>query len=134
MLISVPTSEIAPAIVAFGLVVIGISSVLQASRWLTVLRRILANPESYFLGALVEMTAGLVLALSYNRWDGTWPTFVTLLGWLMAIEGALFLITPGLMRGLNRFSDGFILKFLRFGGAAVVVLGVLLGRFVLTAL
>lgn len=133
MSINIATSEIAPAIVSAGLIVIGVSSALQARRWLAVLRGILSNPESYFLGALVEMAAGLVLALSYDRWEGTWPLFTTLLGWLMAIEGAAFLIAPGVMQGLNRFSDGFILKFLRFGGAAVVVLGILLGRFVLTA-
>jgi hypothetical protein len=37
------------------------------------------------------------------------------------------------MQGLNRFSDGFILKFLRFGGIFALILGILLGRFVLTA-
>jgi hypothetical protein len=130
---SIPASELAPAIVAAGLVILGVSSVLQTPRWLTVLRGILARPERYFLGALVEMAAGLLLALSYDRWDGTWPAFTTLLGWLMTIEGALFLVTPGLMQGLNRFSDGFILKFLRFGGIFALILGILLGRFVLTA-
>ena len=128
---TIPATELAPAIVAAGLIILGISSAVQSPRWLTLLRSILARPESYFLGAIVEMAAGLLLALSYDRWDGTWPTFTTLLGWLMAIEGALFLVAPGLMQGLNRCSDGFILKFLRFGGAAVVILGVLLGQFVL---
>lgn len=131
MSISITTAEIAPAIVAAGLIVLGISSVVQATRWLVVLRGILSRPERYFLGAIVEMAAGLLLALSYDRWDGTWPTFTTILGWLMAVEGALFLVAPGLMQGLNRFSDDLILKFLRFGGAAVVILGVLLGQFVL---
>jgi len=128
----IPTADLAPAIVAVGLIVLGASSLLQASRWLIVLRSLLARPESYFLGAIVEMVAGLVLALSYNRWDGTWPTFVTLLGWLMAIEGAAFLLAPGLFQSFSRLSDGFILKFLRIGGIGVVILGVLLGRFVLS--
>jgi len=128
---SIPATELAPAIVAAGLIILGISSAVQSPRWLTLLRSILARPESYFLGAIVEMAAGLLLALSYDRWDGTWPTFTTLLGWLMAIEGALFLVAPGLMQGLNRCSDSFILKFLRFGGVIVVILGVLLGRFAL---
>ncbi len=133
MTFSLPATEFAPAIVAMGLIVIGASSSLQASRWLIVLRGLFARPESYFLGAMVEMVAGLVLALSYNRWDGTWPLFTTILGWLMAIEGAAFLLAPGMFQGFNRLSDGFVMKFLRFGGIAVVVLGVLLGRFVLAS-
>ena len=132
MAFSIPATELAPAIVAVGLIVLGASSLLQARRWLVVLRGIFAKPESYFLGAMVEMVAGLVLALSYNRWDGTWPTFTTILGWLMAIEGAAFLLAPRLFQGFSRLSDGFVLKFLRFGGIAVVILGVLLGRFVLS--
>jgi hypothetical protein len=133
MSLSIPATELAPAIVAAALVILGVSSVVQAPRWVTVLRGIFSKPESYFLGAIVEVAAGLLLALSYDRWDGTWPTFTTLLGWLMAIEGALFLIAPGLMQGLNRCSDSFILKFLRFGGIFTVILGILLGRFVLSA-
>lgn len=126
------TLETAPAIVAAGLIILGTSSVLQARRWLIVLRGLLSKPENYFLFAIVEMVAGLVLALTYNRWDGTWPTFTTILGWLMAIEGAIFLVAPGVMTGFNRLSDKLIMNFLRFGGIAVVVLGVLLGRFVLS--
>jgi hypothetical protein len=133
MALSIPATELAPAVVAAGLTILGISSVVQAPRWLTVLRSIFLKPESYFPHAIVELAAGLLLALSYDRWEGIWPTFTTLLGWLMAIEGALFLIAPGLMQGLNRCSDSFILKFLRIGGSAAVVLGILLGRFVLAS-
>jgi len=130
---SIPAAETAPAIVAAGLIVLGASSLLQANRWLMLLRGLFAKPESYFPGAIAEMVAGLVLALSYNRWDGTWPLFTTILGWLMAIEGAAFLLAPGLFRGFNRLSDVFILRYLRIGGIAVVILGVLLGRFVLSS-
>lgn len=133
MSFSLSAIEIAPAIVAAGLTVLGASSALQASRWLIVLRDLFARPATYFLGAIVELVAGLFLALSYNRWEGTWPLFTTLLGWLMAIEGAAFLLAPDLFRGFNRLSDGTILKFLRFGGIAVLILGVLLGRFVLNS-
>lgn len=133
MSISVAAAEVAPAILAAGLIVLGASSVLQSSRWLLVLRDLFARPETHFPGAIVEMSAGLFLALSYNRWEGTWPLFTTLFGWLMAFEGAAFLLAPNLFLGFNRLSDGIMLKYLRFGGVAVVILGVLLGRFVLNS-
>lgn len=133
MTFSIPATELAPTIVAVGLIVLGSSSALQASRWLIVLRDLFARPERYFKAAIVEMVAGLVLALSYHRWDGTWPLFTTILGWLMAIEGAAFLLAPRLFQSFGRCSDGFILKYLRFGGIAVVILGALLGRFVLNS-
>ncbi len=131
MTIQIASTELAPALLAVGLMVLGASFLLQAPRWMILLRRIMANPESYFLGALVEMMAGLLLALSYDRWDTTWPIFTTLLGWLMALEGALFLLAPNLFQSFNRLSDKFILRYARFGGIFLLALGILLGRFVL---
>jgi hypothetical protein len=133
MLIQISATELAPAVLAAGLVVMGASLLLQAPRWLKLLRGILEKPERYFLGAMVEMIAGLVLALSYNRWDSTWPAFTTILGWLMALESAIFLLAPNLFQGFNRLSDTFIVRYARMGGIILLVLGVLLGRFALAS-
>ena len=81
-------TELAPSILAVALLVLGASCLLQTRRWLGLLRSIFEQPERFFLGALVELLIGLTLAMTYNRWDTTWPAFTTLLGWLMALEGA----------------------------------------------
>jgi uncharacterized protein YjeT (DUF2065 family) len=125
-------TELAPSILALALLVLGTSCLVQTRRWLGLWRSILEKPERFFLGALVELLIGLTLALTYNRWDTTWPTFTTLIGWLMALEGAAFLLAPSLFQKFNRLSDGFIRSYLRIGGIILIVLGALLGQFALS--
>jgi len=132
MLIELSSDQIAPAVLALGLIVLGVSCMLQAPRWLILARGILQNPERFFLGAIVEMLAGLMLAFSYNRWDSTWTIFTTLIGWLMALEAAAFLLFPAVFQRFNRLSDAFLLAYSRLGGIFLMTLGIFLGRFVLS--
>jgi hypothetical protein len=126
-------TEIEPAILAITLMVLGGSFVLQWEPWMRLLRVIFEQPERYFLGALGEILVGLVLALSYDRWDSTWPIFTTVFGWLMALEGAIFLLAPGTFGWFGRLSDRSICLYLRGGGVIILILGALLARFAFAA-
>ncbi len=126
-------TEIAPAILAIILMVLGSSFLLQWKIWMRILRAIFEQPERYFLGAIAEVTLGLTLALGYDRWDSTWPIFTTVFGWLMVLEGTSFLLAPGLFSGFNRLSDRAMGIYLRGGGAIILLLGGLLARFAFAA-
>jgi threonine/homoserine/homoserine lactone efflux protein len=51
-----------------------------------------------------------------------------LLGWLLALQGAVILVLPGLVQKFQRLSDKFLRIYLRAGGVLLLVLGVLLWR------
>ena len=108
------------------LVLLGLSYLLQTGRWINLVRRIMAAPERFFPGAVVMVAAGITVGYGYDNWDGTWPIFVTLLGWLLALKGAVFLLLPGMIMKFDRFSDGFMRIYLRLGGVFLAVLGGLL--------
>ncbi len=120
--------ELTPVLVATTLVILGLSYLLQTERWLGLTRRIMARPEDYFPAALVMLAAGITVGQGYNQWSGTWPLFVTLLGWLLALEGAVILLLPALICKFQRLSDRFLRVYLRLGGALLVTLGSLLWR------
>jgi hypothetical protein len=120
--------ELIPVIIAVMLVVLGLSYLLQTERWLRVTRRFTKQPERFFPAAVAMTAAGLVIGYGYNNWSGTWPLFVTLLGWLLALEGAVILLLPGLIKKFQRLSDPFLRIYLRGGGALLVLLGGLLWR------
>ncbi len=62
-------------------------------------------------------------------WCGTWPIFVTAFGWLLAVEGVVLLLAPGLVRRvITSVTDRFLLAYTRIGGVVVIVLGALLSR------
>ena len=118
-----------PVLVAGVLVVLGFSYLLQAPRWLHLVRELTGEPERLFLPAIGMVAAGIAIGYGYDSWHGTWPIFVTVLGWLLALKGALWLIAPGIVRPLlQRLTDRFLLAYTRCGGVLLIVLGVLLGR------
>jgi hypothetical protein len=117
-----------PILVAATLLVLGLSYLLQTERWLGLTRRFAARPEDFFPAAVVMVAAGVTIAYGYDRWTGTWPLFVTLLGWLLALEGAVILLLPGLIQRFQRLPDPFLRVYLRCGGILLVVLGGLLWR------
>lgn len=122
-------TEIAPAILAIILMLLGASFLAQTQAWQRVLRSLLEQPERYFFAAIAEVLVGLTLALSYDRWDATWPIFTTVFGWLMVLEGSCFLLAPGLFSRFKRLGNRGINLYLRGGGAILLVLGGLLARF-----
>jgi uncharacterized protein YjeT (DUF2065 family) len=117
-----------PLDVAAVLFVLGLSYLLQTDLWIKFMRRSTANPELLFPLAMVLIAAGVIVGYGYNNWNGTWPIFVTALGWLMALKGAVILLLPKLIQRYERLSDKFFRIYLRFGGALLMVLAVLLYR------
>jgi len=115
--------------VAAVLVILGCSYLLQTERWLKLTRRFLQEPERFFPVAVAMAATGVMVGYGYDDWSGTWPIFVTLLGWLLALEGAVILLLPGLIYGFRRLSDTFLRVYLRCGGALLMILGGLLLRF-----
>ncbi|HMB60179.1 MAG TPA: hypothetical protein VKN35_09735 [Xanthomonadales bacterium] len=121
---------IIPNVVAWILMIAGLSYLLQSARWISLTRYTLEQPERLYPTAIVMVAAGISIALSYDNYYGTWPLFVTLLGWLLAGEGALILLFPGLLQLFNRVSDSYLRWHLRIGGLIALVLGALLWRHV----
>ncbi len=54
----------------------------------------LASRALMFLSGLLLMPAGLAIVLTQNVWTADWRVLITLLGWLIAIGGALRLFGP----------------------------------------
>lgn len=118
-----------PVLVAGVLLALGLSYLLQAPRWLRLVRALAEQPERLFLPAIGMVASGIVIGYGYDSWHGTWPIFVTALGWLLALKGTVWLIAPGLVQPLlRRLPDRFLLAYTRCGGILLLVLGALLGR------
>ena len=54
----------------------------------------MASRALMFLSGLLLMPAGLAIVLTHNVWTADWRVLITLLGWLIAIGGALRLFGP----------------------------------------
>ncbi|HEY6341898.1 MAG TPA: hypothetical protein VIY49_10435 [Bryobacteraceae bacterium] len=58
------------------------------------------NEAMLYIGGIFTMAGGLAIVIGHNRWSGgALPVTITLLGWLMFIEGLLVAV-PGATAGL----------------------------------
>ena len=116
-------ADLLPAIVSLGLLITGLSYLLQTRRWVAAIRPILAEPERFYFGALVLLAAGIAIGLGHNDWTQAPDIFITAFGWLMALEAAVFLLATPVFRAFNRLSDRFLANYIRMGGVIFTLLG-----------
>jgi hypothetical protein len=112
--------------IAIFLLTLGTSYLVQAEQWKQFLNNAIDRPTRLFPIAAAMVAAGVFVGVSYKNWSSTWPIFISMLAWLMALEGALILIVPGFLKYLAGIPDRLLGWYLRLGGLLLIVLGGLL--------
>ena len=108
---------------SISLSALGLSYLFQTSRWTALYQDLAREPSAFLPVGLLLVTVGLFVALGFNDWSSTWPIFITAFGWLMATEGALIVIFPGLVGTFPRLLGRRLPIFMRLGGILVLGLG-----------
>jgi hypothetical protein len=87
-----------------------------------------AKSEGMMLGVgSLEFLLGLILVLSHNVWDGSWRVIITVVSWLVLLEGASYLLLPGsLMASLIKYFNKK--SFYLAGGVITLVFGLYLAK------
>jgi len=94
-------------VVAIYLIVIGISLLARQGMWMHVVKKFMKSSTLITVVAMAELILGLLIVISHNIWVQSWVVVVTLIGWIMVIEGAAYLLLPqdsmkGLIRSFNK--------------------------------
>ncbi|MEN8108252.1 MAG: hypothetical protein ABFS22_09620 [Pseudomonadota bacterium] len=114
---------IIPLIVAWLLLVLGLSYAINTVMWLKVTRVAMAHPERYLYFTVLTLALGLAIVISHNVWIFGWPVVVTLFGWIMVIKSTLFLLFPGLISLFDGWSDAFLSNWIRVAGIVLALIG-----------
>jgi len=72
-----------------------------------------------YLDGLILFVAGLALVRAHNRWSWTWPTFITVTGWMLLLGGLYRMIAPEAPQAIANVLVYSVL-------AAMVLIGLLL--------
>jgi hypothetical protein len=87
----------------------------------------IASPHQYAVWWLFMFLLGVAIIASHNVWVLDWPIAVTLMGWIMATKGAVYLLFPQLLGKVAvLWSDAIMRTYLRVAGVFLTVLGALL--------
>ena len=76
------------------MLVIGLAVFTNQRAFREMAEEFMASRALMFLSGLLLMPAGLAIVLTHNVWTADWRVLITLLGWLIAIGGALRLFGP----------------------------------------
>jgi uncharacterized membrane protein HdeD (DUF308 family) len=82
------------------LLVIGAGVLINRENFRAMAKELTASRELMFLVGVLTLLAGLAIVTTHNVWNG-WPVIITILGWLLAIGGALRILVPDTMRSLQ---------------------------------
>lgn len=79
------------------LIVAGIMFITQTQRMRTSLAGFLLNDEVMITGGFLSLILGLALVTFHNRWDTISGGIISVIGYIMAIRGAVLLLAPQVM-------------------------------------
>ena len=108
----------------FGIyfILIGLVVLLRRGSLLPVIRDVISNKALLFVVALIELIAGLAITLTYPSPMLSVEGALSLIGWMMLVEGILYLLLP--IKDVKRMVSSFNKPSWYLSGAVVsVILG-----------
>lgn len=110
------------------LMVLGLGLLVRYPEPLGIFQDILGNPTLIFILCILGLLGGLAVILAHNIWAADWRLIITILGWLSAIESAVWLIVPHMP--LSRIVRPLLTpELVLVYGVVVLLLGALLSYF-----
>ena len=80
---------IGPTLVAGAVAVL-----LNLGTWPTLVAQAFRDPALIFVSGFPLFVAGLAIVRAHNRWEGSWPVLVTVVGWLALLGGLSRILFP----------------------------------------
>ena len=115
--------DIIPPVVAWLLLILGLSYALNTAMWLRVARDAMDQPAHYFYMVILTLVLGLAIVAGHNVWVADWPVAVTLFGWILVAKFTLFLLFPQSIRLFSVWPVAFMRTWIRVAGLLLALLG-----------
>lgn len=87
-------SEILGQIIGLYLAIVGVSMLARQQGWMAMVKDMRKNESFGRLVALFELLLGVAIVMLHNVWVQGWEVAITIIGWIMLIEGAAYLLLP----------------------------------------
>jgi hypothetical protein len=113
----------------FGIYLIigGLACLIRQKWFMSVVHNFVEEKLLRLVVAIAELVAGLFLIFNHNIWSSFGEGLVSLFGWMMALEGALYLFLSD--KAVRKLIGFFNKKgWYTFGGVLSIVLGIYLIR------
>ena len=104
----------------------GVAVALRRDRMMGVLDAFAADPALSFVSGVFTLLLGLIVIAVHQKWGGVTQVIISLLGWLLALRGAVLLFAPEDMVALAHRVVGYGPGPMGVAGAVMAVIGLYL--------
>lgn len=118
--------EVVATVIAWLVLLLGISYIVQAEHWAELARDALRFPHQYFPMVLMILVLGLTVVSLHNVWVADWPVVITVFGWIMVFKSMIYLLVPQVMTVFVAWAEASLALWIRVGGLLLAVLGAVL--------
>lgn len=104
------------------MILVGLIFMIRRKALMPAMQEVIKNKALIYIIAILELLAGIAIVLSHNIWVLGFEVIITIVGWLMIVEGVLYLLLPGkyLQKLLGKFNTPV---WYGAGGVAAVIIG-----------
>ena len=88
------TSKSIAGLIGPTLVAGAIAVLLNLGTWPALVEQGFRDPALIFVSGFPLFVAGLAILRAHNRWEGSWPVLVTVVGWLALLGGLSRILFP----------------------------------------
>lgn len=113
-------------VVALFYLIVGLSCIIQARIWIDLSRELLKKPSSLIVWSIQFLPLGLIVLLGHNLWVSDWRVIITIIGWLATLKCVSYLLFPQWSGFILNWSDNFMKRYLKVGGAIVTAIAIFL--------
>jgi uncharacterized protein YjeT (DUF2065 family) len=118
--------EVVATVIAWLVLLLGISYMVQAGHWAELARDALRYPHQYFPMVMMILVLGLTVVTLHNVWVADWPVVITVFGWIMVLKSMIYLLAPQVMTVFVAWAEASLALWIRVGGLLLAVLGAVL--------
>ena len=88
------TSKSIAGLIGPTLVAGAVAVLLNLGTWPALIEQGFRDPALIFVSGFPLFVAGLAVVRVHNRWEGSWPVLVTVVGWLALFAGLSRILFP----------------------------------------
>jgi len=105
----------------FGIyfIIVGVAVLVRKKSLMPTVRELIANKPVLLTVALLEIAAGLAIVLSRPALTWDWMGIITLIGWMLLVEGVLYLALPS--KVAQKFTKQFSSASMTMAGGIIAV-------------
>lgn len=89
-----PLSPFLGQLFGIYLVILGLGFLMHRERSKKAILATLESPALMFITGILTTLIGTAIVITHNTWPNSWEVLITLIGWLLLVQGAGRLLAP----------------------------------------